>query len=195
MWLKYIIIHILSRGPYLSSRKASNFASLLSPYKSCSSSTSEMMLQYLSLFSLWFSPVLCFYAACLHQSSYFFSLTWAMVGHSSTLLLLSVLHHCLQFGLESFWPGKSRHCTCAGEEHCPVYTAWGEGGCQVCTRVIGTSQTLPFALIGCVDLWEVDSCKSNYSHWVKPQWLFTQLTCILFYCHIIMAILANITKL
>ena len=32
-----------------------------------------------------------------------------------------------------------------------------------------TSQTLPLALIGCVYSGAVDSCKSNYSHWVEPQ--------------------------
>ena len=70
------------------------------------------MCGYLSLFSLWRSPALCFYTAFLHQSSYFFSLTWGMVGHFSALLLLSVLHHSLQFGFESIWPGKIRHCAC-----------------------------------------------------------------------------------
>ena len=32
-----------------------------------------------------------------------------------------------------------------------------------------TSQTLYLALIGCVDPGAVDSCKSNYSHWVEPE--------------------------
>ena len=40
---------------------------------------------------------------------------------------------------------------------------------SVCTRVIDTSQTLPLALIGCIEPGAVDSCKSNYSHWVEPQ--------------------------
>ena len=35
--------------------------------------------------------------------------------------------------------------------------------------MIDNSQTLPLALIGCVDPEEVDSCKSDYSHWVDPQ--------------------------
>ena len=35
--------------------------------------------------------------------------------------------------------------------------------------MIDISQTLPLALIGCVDLGVVDSCKSNYGHWVEPQ--------------------------
>ena len=61
----------------------------------------------------------------------------------------------------------------------------------LCTRMIDTSQTLPLALIGCVDPGLVYSCKSNYSH---RQWIFTQLTCILFYCQIIMTVLANITQ-
>ena len=122
-------------------------------------STSEITLQYLSLFSLWLSPILCFYTAFLCQSSCFFSLTWAMVGQFLVLLLLlSVLHHCSQFGHESIWPGnpnpKSRHCTCVRE---------GVAS-SVCTRVMDSSQTLPLALIGCTELGAVDSCKSNYSH-------------------------------
>ena len=36
-------------------------------------------------------------------------------------------------------------------------------------RMIDTSQTLPLALIGCIEPGAVDSCKSNYSHWVEPQ--------------------------
>ena len=35
--------------------------------------------------------------------------------------------------------------------------------------MIDTSQTLTLALIGCIELGAVDSCKSNYSHWVEPQ--------------------------
>ena len=32
-----------------------------------------------------------------------------------------------------------------------------------------TSHTLPLAPIGCVDSGAVDSCISNYSHWVDPK--------------------------
>ena len=98
---------------------------------------------------------------------FFFSLTRVMVGHFLALLLYWC---CLQFELDPIWPGNSRHCTCAGEGHCWACAAWGRGAASsVCTRMIDTSQTLPLALIGCVDLGAVDSCKSNYSHWVEPQ--------------------------
>ena len=40
---------------------------------------------------------------------------------------------------------------------------------SVCTSMIDSSQTLLLALIGCIDPGAVDSCKSNYSHWVEPQ--------------------------
>ena len=40
---------------------------------------------------------------------------------------------------------------------------WGRGTAQ------DTSQTLPLAQIGCVHPGAVDTCKSNYSHWVEPQ--------------------------
>ena len=86
------------------------------------------------------------------------SMLWAVVGQFSAVLLLSVPHHCLQFGLKPIWPGKSRHCLGRG------------GGCSsVCMRMIDISQTLHVALIGCIELGAVDSCKSNYSHWVEPQ--------------------------
>ena len=39
-----------------------------------------MTLWYLSFFSFWLGPILCFDTAFLHQCSYFFSLTWAMMG-------------------------------------------------------------------------------------------------------------------
>ena len=64
---------------------------------------------------------------------------------------------------------------------------------SVCTRMSETSQTLPLALIGCVDLGAVDSCKSNYSYWVEPQTV-EFYTCVFFYCQIIMNVLANRTK-
>ena len=115
-------------------------------------STSEMTLGYLSVFSLWLGPIFSFFTAFLHHSSYFFSLTKAMVGNFSALLLLllsSVLRHCLQLGLERSWPGKSRHCTCVG-------------AATVCKRVIDTSQTRPLALIRCVDAGMMDSCIWNF---------------------------------
>ena len=143
----------MTQQSLLVQQKTANFVSLTNP---AAPSTSEIMLRYLSLFSLWLGPIFTFYTAFLHQSSYVFSLTWAVVGYFSALLL-SLPVHCLQFELESIWPGKSRHCTCVRE-----------GGCQQCTKVIYT-QTLPLALIGCIELGAVDSCKSNYSHWVEPQ--------------------------
>ena len=57
--------------------------------------------------------------------------------------------------------------------------------------MIDPSQTLPLALIGCVDLAVVDSCKSNERHWVEPKTVDFLTVCILFYCQIIMRILAN----
>ena len=139
-----------------------------------------MTLRYLSLFSLWLGPALCLYTAFLHQSFCFFSLTWATVGHSSALLM-SVLRHCLQFGLESIWPGKSRHYTCAGEGHCPVCAAWGRGpASSICTRVIDTSQTLTW-------LWLVVLSQEQWiiaNNIIATGWSHRWLTCMLFYCQI-----------
>ena len=60
----------------------------------------------------------CFFC----QYCFFFPLTWAMMGYFTSLLLLSVLCHCLQFQLECIWPGKSRHYACTGEGHCEGLT-------------------------------------------------------------------------
>ena len=139
-----------------------------------------MMLQNLS-FSLWLIPVLSFYTAFLRQSSYFFSLTRAMVGNSSALLLLSVLRHCLQFGLECIWPGKSRHCVCMGE-----------GGCQ--QRMHESDWHFSDTHLGPDRLyWAERWILANGR--VEPQTVdFYTTDHILFYCQIIMIILANFTK-
>ena len=55
--------------------------------------------QSYQLINLVLSPILCFYTTFLRHS-YFFSLTWAMVGHSSALLLLSVLLHVHSLSLK-----------------------------------------------------------------------------------------------
>ena len=79
--------------------------------------------------------------------------------------LFSAIFYCL--GIQ---PGKSRHCVCMGEWYCPVRAVWGRGAASsLCTRMIDISQTLSLALIGCIEPGVMDSCKSNYSHWVKPQ--------------------------
>ena len=67
--------------------------------------------------------------------------------------------------------------------------------CQLSTRVIDTSQTHPSALIGCVvPVRWILAHQITATGWSHRQWTFKQLTCILFYCQVIMTILANITK-
>ena len=105
---------IYRRGPYLSCKRGQlclapeslQIPPLPPPLKGC-------------WFCLWLGPILCFYTAFLCQSSYFFSLAWAMVGHFSALLLFSVLLHCWQFEfeLEFIWPVWNRYCACAREGH------------------------------------------------------------------------------
>ena len=131
--------HISSSGPLLSIRKV-----LTNP---TTPSTSEMTLRCMSLFSLWLVSILSFYTAFLCQSSYFFSLTWAVVGHFLVLLLLSVLCHCLQFELE-YLTKEEQTLWLRGEGALP--STWGRGA-VLFTRMIDTSQTLPFALIGCIE--------------------------------------------
>ena len=122
----------------------------------------------------------------------FFSLMWAVVGHFSALSLLSVLHHCLQFGLEHIWPGKSRHCSCSGEGHCPVGT---EGGTAYAREWLTLRKHSPW-------LWFVVLARERWNFanqmtatgWSHRQWIFPQLTCIVFYCQIIVTIVANTRK-
>ena len=151
--------HISSRGPYLSSRKAANSASLSSPYKSRSSLHLRHDALTFIQFSFWLCPLLSFNTAFLLQSSYFFSLTWALVGHYAAVAsppLLTVWAWTWMYQIR--WE-QALHLCEGGAPH------RGQGG----AAMIDTSQTLPLALIGCVDLGAVDSCKSNYSHWVEPQ--------------------------
>ena len=152
-----------------------------------------MTLWYLSWFPLWLGPFLCFHAVFLRQSSYFFSLTWTLVGHFSALLLLfSVLRCCLQVGLqlELSWPGKSRHCAPA------------PGGALPSTRCV---TALPTAcarewltlLRHAPQLWLVVLIQE---WWIPANqiratgWSHRQLTCIWFYRQIIIIILATIPQ-
>ena len=126
---------------------------------------------------------------------FFFTLLFFIILLISSLglalLLFSVLRRCSQFKLECIWPGKSRHC--AGEGHCRVHAAGRRGAASsVCKRMNDSSETHTMAPIGCVDPRAVDSCKSNWaSWWSHRQWIYTQLTGILFYFRIIMTILAS----
>ena len=91
--------HISSRGPYLSSRKAANSASLLSPYKSCSSlhlwNDISISIVVLSLaWSNFFLFTLHFFISLLISSPW----RGQWWGIFSALLLLSALCHCLHFG-------------------------------------------------------------------------------------------------
>ena len=60
--------------------------------------------------------------------------------------------------------------------------------------MIDTSQTLPLALIGCVDpeRWILAN-QITATGWSHRKWIFTQLAFILLYCQIIMTIF-SITK-
>ena len=104
--------HISSRGPYLSSRKAAKSAALLSHCKSRSSlhlrNDSPMFILVFSLARSNSFFLLCF------SSSVFSSLWCGQWRGVCPPLLLSGLCHCIQFGLECTWPGKSRHCVGEG---------------------------------------------------------------------------------
>ena len=74
-----------------------------------SSSTTEKKLIFILVLSLARSRSL--FSLCFCSSSVF-SVTWAMVGHVSALLLLSVLCQVFTVWAWSIWPGESRRCTC-----------------------------------------------------------------------------------
>ena len=121
-----------------------------------------MMLWYLSLFSLWLSPILCFYTAFLCQSSYFFFLMWAVMGHFQLCCCCLFATMVSSLGLNLKVSDQVKADTVGGEGHCQVHTVWGRGSASsVCTCMIETSLSVPLALIGFVDPGAVDSCKSN----------------------------------
>ena len=104
-----------------------------------------MTLRSFTSFSLWLGPFLSLYTASRCKSSYFFSLTWAMVGHSSALLLLSWAWVWTWAYLTS--------CELAlhlGRGALPSMLREGAAS-SIGTRMIDTSQTRPLALIGCVE--------------------------------------------
>ena len=81
---------------------------------------------------------------------------------------------CLQFVLvsEGLWPGESGHCACV----------WGGAARSV--------RHAPLALIGCVapEWWILAN------HITATGWSHRQLTCMWFYCQIMMMILSDIKK-
>ena len=89
------------------------------------------------------------------------------------------------------WPGKSRHCSCVGEGHCPVHTVLGRWGCQQYSPAWLTPLRHSPWLWLVVLIWE---------RWILANqitatgWSHRQLNCLLFYCQIVMTILANIAK-
>ena len=184
--LKHRIKHKSSRGPYLSSRKVAKSASLFSPYKSCSSlhlwnDASIFIYKYLSIY-LVFSPArsTSLFLHCFSSSVFFIFLFVCFWRRHSSALLLSVLHHCLQFGLEleRIWPGKSRCC------------AWvREGSCQQ-REWLTFLRPAPWLWLAML-IWEQYILASQIR---ATEWIHKQLTCNLFYCQITMTILANITK-
>ena len=149
LWLKHRMKHISSRGPYLSSRKVAGFASLLSPYKSCSSlHLWNDALIFILVFSLaWTNS---FFLHCF----FFLFLLFdeGNGGHFLALLSLSVLRHCLQFGLESIWPGKREEGRGAAQYRTglPAAYAW---------EWLTLLRYSPWLWL--VVLSQVDSCKSN----------------------------------
>ena len=134
----------------MSSREAANSASLLSPYKSCSS------------LHLWNDDI-C--PSFLSGSVQFFLFT--------LLLLISLLISSLSCGQ---WWGIFQLCCCcllsaivyslslkvSDQVRADTAPVWGRGTAQytlceegglpavLCTRMIAITQTLPLALIGCV---------------------------------------------
>ena len=97
--------------------------------------------------------------------------------------------------LESIWPGKRRHCACAGIGTAK-YTLHERGGptAAFAPEWLTFFRHSPW-------LWLVVLCREQWvlanqittTGWIR-QWTFTQLICFLFYCQIIMTIWANIPK-
>ena len=152
--------HVSIRGPYLSSRNAANSASPLSIYKSCSSlhlwSDARIFILVLSL-----AQSSSLFLHCISQPVFLFLLFDE--GNDGTHVVVCSMP------LFTVWAKAWKYLS-RWEGHCPVCAAWVRGAASsVYMRIIDTSQTLPLALIGCIDSGAVDPCKSNDSHWVVPQ--------------------------
>ena len=136
---------ISSRGPYLSSRKASNSALLLSPSHSSLHLRNDTQIFILVFF---LAQSNSFFLQCFSPSVFLF-LLWRGNGGAFFCSVASLSLFTDGLDLEPILPGKSTHCTSS----------------SVCMSMIDTSQKLASALIGCVDSEAIDSCKSNQ----KPQ--------------------------
>ena len=93
---------------------------------------------------------------------------------------------CLQFELGHFWPGKSRHCACTGRGT----AVWWRGAEWL--TLLRHSPWLWLVVLS--REWWILANQITATGWSHRQWIFTQLTCILFQSLIIVAILANRTK-
>ena len=151
LWLNHRMKHISSRGPYLSSRKAANSVSVLSPYKSRSSLHlwSEAPI-FILIFALARSSSL--FLLCFSLSVFLFPLF--DVGNSEAFFGSVVVVYSpplFTVWAWSIWPSKGRPCTCAGGKGTAKYAGKG-GGAASCIykRVIDTCQMLPLALIVCI---------------------------------------------
>ena len=192
LWLKQRMKHISSRGPYLSSRKAANSASLLSPYKSCSSlHLWNDALIVIPVFSLALSS--SFFFAFL--VSHFICSLWRGQWWGIFLLCCCCLFSTIVYSLSLNVSDQVGAGTVRGRGTAQYTLREGGGPPPVCMRMTDTSQTLPLAPIGCVDpeRWILVN-QIIATGWSHRQWIFTQLICILFYCQIIMTILADITE-
>ena len=81
----------------------------------------------------------------------------------------------------TIWRGKNRYCV--GEGHCPVHTEW--------LTLLRHSPWLWLVVL----IWErrILANQITATGWSHRQWIFTQLTCTLFYCQVIVSMLQTPT--
>ena len=150
LWLEGRMKHTSRRGPCLSTEKSLQIPQLPPPLKWCSD-------VYPSFHLGWSNS---FFLQCFSSSVFLFLLFGIGNGGAFFCCCFSTIVYSLSLNRTAPVQGRAN----------AQYVLQGRGAVSsICTRMINTSQTLPLALIGCIDSGVVDSCKSKYSHWVELQ--------------------------
>ena len=142
-----------SRGPYLSSKKSLQILQLLHLWKG----PSNIYPCFLSI------PLQFFLFTRLLISSLWRGQWWGIFLLCCCCLFSAIVYSLSLSISDQVGAGTA---PVRGEGHCSVHAVWGRGAAsRVCTRVIDTSQTLPLALIGCIEpeRWILENQIAHYS--------------------------------
>ena len=159
LWLKHRMKHISSRGPYLSIRKAANSASLLSPYKFCSS-----LHLWNDVYSLPWSGSLFLY--CFSSSVFLFLVF--NVGNGSAFFG-SVVVVCSPE--TNYWSLRTWNCHAVGMMNFILYfETWGCWSSWVHTRHNLKGHNLKSYCINHMRKYNVSQMQRSETKWILYTW-------------------------